>query len=123
MARKCYLQHSPVDLFSSASSSGGGLPGRLRLERVAALVNFCREKKRGRRHQRRPCSWTLQSSMSADFEIDRDFCLGFDRLPVLHIGFEAPLLDRFPGRIRQDRRAAQDLQVLNVAFPADQRIQ
>src|SRR5262250_1309834 len=29
VARKCYLQSGSLDLFSSASSSGGGLPGRL----------------------------------------------------------------------------------------------
>jgi hypothetical protein len=38
LAQKCYLQAGSQDLFFAASSSGGGLPGRLRLERVRALV-------------------------------------------------------------------------------------
>jgi hypothetical protein len=40
MARKCYLQQAIRNLGLSASSSGGGLFGRLRLARVETLFEF-----------------------------------------------------------------------------------
>jgi hypothetical protein len=39
-APKCHLQDSAMRVPSQVSSSGGGLPGRPRLERVGTLVNF-----------------------------------------------------------------------------------
>jgi len=40
MARGCYLQNFLPDLFSQVSSSGGGLPGRLDLERDSGRSLF-----------------------------------------------------------------------------------
>jgi hypothetical protein len=40
MARWCHLQSNVTHLFSSVSSSGGGLPGRLDLNEIEALVIF-----------------------------------------------------------------------------------
>jgi len=40
MARKCHRQESGTVLFSSVSSSGGGLPGRPGLERVRGALYF-----------------------------------------------------------------------------------
>ena len=40
MARKCHMQETVPSLFSSVSSSGGGLPGRPGLERVSGRSLF-----------------------------------------------------------------------------------
>src|SRR5258706_3110065 len=104
-------------LTSQVSSSGGGLPGRLDLERD-----------RGARYLGASCQvlglgLAPTTSVSRDREVDRDLGLGFNGFVALVVRLEMPLPDGVLRGGGEDVRAAHHAQILDDAIFADQRLQ
>ena len=62
-------------------------------------------------------------SVRGNGEVDGDPGLGLDGFGALEVRFEMPLLDGFLGGAGQDRRTADDAEILDRAVPADHRLQ
>ena len=99
MARECHLQNPASSLIFQVSSSGGGLPGRLDLERDSRRSlfwadisqmdsrSFLRSQESGLRR-----IWD-RSSVGGDREVDGNLGFGFDWLAAFEVRFEVPLPD------------------------------
>ena len=58
-----------------------------------------------------------------DRKVDDDARLRVDRLAILQVGFKSPLPHRFPCGSCEDRRTADDAQILNRAIAPDECVE
>lgn len=101
-----------LSLIHRQATDGGGVQSseRIALDR-AGFSNYAL----------RRTEWDL--SVGRNREVHRNVGLGFDGFGAQVVRFEPPLADRVFRGIRQNARAADDVQILNDAIFTDQRSQ